>query len=185
MSEIVHQTRGQLEAGLELIREAPTNRGALELLVRRPEMLAREVIVEGELHPDHGLVGDNWATRGSRFMEDGSSHPEMQLNVMSARVIALFAQDRENWPLAGDQLYLDLDLSVDNLPAGTQLAIGSSVIEVTKQPHLGCAKFVERFGSDAMKFVNSDLGKQLRLRGLNAKVVRGGGLRIGDLAEKI
>jgi MOSC domain-containing protein YiiM len=109
----------------------------------------------------------------------------MQLNIMNARVIALVAQERARWQLAGDQLFIDMDLSAENLPPGTRLALGSAVIEVTDQPHNGCKKFVARFGLDAMKFVNSDLGKQLHLRGINAKVVRGGIIRVGDSAKKV
>jgi MOSC domain-containing protein YiiM len=104
---------------------------------------------------------------------------------MNARTIALLAQTRDRWALAGDQLFIDFDLSEDNLPPGTRLALGSSVIEVTAQPHTGCAKFVERFGADAMHFVNSPTGKSLRLRGLNAKVVRAGRIRVGDTVTKI
>jgi MOSC domain-containing protein YiiM len=129
-------------------------------------------------------VGDNWRVRGSTRMPDGTSHPDMQLNVMSARAIDLIAQAPERWRLAGDQLFVDLDLSVDNLPPGTQLALGSAVIEVTPQPHTGCQKFVQRFGVDAMKFVNSATGRRLRLRGLNAKVVRPGVIRVGDIVRK-
>ncbi|MCX6048050.1 MAG: MOSC domain-containing protein, partial [Chloroflexi bacterium] len=116
---------------------------------------------------------------------DGSSHPDMQLNIMNSRVIALVAQDKDRWALAGDQLFIDLDLSEDNLPPGTQLALGSAVIEVTNQPHTGCAKFVARFGLDAMKFVNSAEQKQLHLRGINAKVVQPGTIRVGDRAKKL
>ena len=122
--------------------------------------------------------------RGSSRTDDGSSHPDMQLNIMNARVVALVAQDKSRWPLAGDQLFIDLDLSDANLPPGTRLAIGSAVIEITAQPHTGCGKFVERFGLDAMEFVNSPVGKELHLRGVNAKVVRPGVIRVGDVATK-
>ncbi len=118
-------------------------------------------------------------------MADGSSHPDMQLNLMNTRVIALVAQDEARWSLAGDQLYVDLDLSKENLPAGTQLALGSAVIEVTDQPHTGCQKFVSRFGADAMKFVNSPVGKELCLRGINARVVHPGTIRAGDVVKKL
>ena len=97
----------------------------------------------------------------------------------------LLAQRPERWSLAGDQLFVDLDLSPENLPPGTRLAMGSAAIEVTKQPHTGCAKFVERFGLDAVKFVNSDEGKQLHLRGINARVALPGVIRVGDIVSKV
>ncbi|MEK6282452.1 MAG: MOSC domain-containing protein [Acidobacteriota bacterium] len=180
-----HLTMTELEAGLDTIRLAPKNEGVLKLIVRRPRIEEREVLEEGELHPLEGLVGDSWKTRGSSRTPDGSAHPEMQLNIMNSRVVELLAQDKDRWQLAGDQLYLDMDLSAENLPAGTQLALGSAVIEVSPQPHTGCKKFVSRFGLDAMKFVNSSLGRELHLRGINAKVVRPGLIRVGDLARKI
>ena len=115
-------TRQELEAGLDEIRQAPRDRGVLRLIVRRLEMDGREVIEEGHLDPAHGLVGDTWKTRGR------SSHPDRQLNIMNARAIALVAQSPDRWALAGDQLYIDLDLSADNLPPGTRVALGSAVI---------------------------------------------------------
>jgi hypothetical protein len=129
-------------------------------------------------------VGDTWKDRGSSRTADGSPHPDMQLNIMNARVVALVAQDRARWALAGDQLFIDMDLTDDNLPPGTRLELGSAVIEVTNQPHTGCQKFVSRFGLDAMKFVNSPLGRQLHLRGINARVVKAGTVRVGDVARK-
>jgi hypothetical protein len=117
-------------------------------------------------------------------MADGSPHPDMQLNIMNSRVIALVAGARERWPLAGDQLYIDLDLSDDNLPPGTRLVLGRAVIEVTRQPHTGCHKFLARFGAGALKFVNSPAGRKHHLRGINAKVVQPGVIRLGDLATK-
>jgi hypothetical protein len=179
-----HLNTNELLAGLEEIRRSPAEAGALELIVRRPEVGRREVLSEGELDLIEGLVGDNWRTRGSSRTPDKSSHPAMQINVMNARVIALVAQDPSRWALAGDQLYLDLDLSGANLPPGTRLAIGTAVIEVTSQPHTGCGKFVERFGVDAMKFVNSPVGRALNLRGINARVVQPGVIRVGDIARK-
>jgi hypothetical protein len=180
-----HLTTEELEAGLDEIRRSPKDEGILELIVRRPSLGAREVLDEGELDVAEGLVGDTWSTRGSRRSKDGLAHPEMQLNIMNSRVIALVAQARERWHLAGDQLFMDLDLSLENLPAGTRLALGSAVIEVTPEPHTGCQKFVSRFGTDAMKFVNSPLGRQLNLRGINAKVVAPGIIRVRDVAKKV
>jgi hypothetical protein len=178
-------TMTELEAGLDAIRQSPTDAGVLELIVRRPQMGEREVLGVGELHRVEGLVGDNWRARGSSRTADGSAHPDMQLNIMNARVIALVAQEKDRWPLAGDQLYIDLDLSADNVPPGTQLALGSAVIEVTDQPHTGCKKFVARFGLDALQWVSSPVGKQLQLRGINAKVVHPGVIQVGDVVKKI
>ena len=180
-----HLTATQLEAGLETIRQSPKDEGILKLIVRRPQEDFREILQTGELDLTEGLVGDTWKTRGSSRTADGSSHPDMQLNIMNPRVAALVAQDADRWQLAGDQLYIDLDLSGENLPPGTCLQIGSAIIEVTAQPHNGCRKFVERFGLDAMKFVNSPLGKQLHLRGINAKVIQAGIIQENDLVKKI
>jgi hypothetical protein len=185
MTTIKHLTREELEAGLDEVRRSPKDEGVLALIVRRPAVDQREPLEKGQLDVAEGLVGDTWKQRGSSRTVDGSAHPGMQLNIINARLIELVAQDRERWPLAGDQLYVDLDLSEDNLPPGTQLALGTAVIEVTDQPHTGCNKFVARFGLDAMKFVNSDVGKSLHLRGINAKVVRSGEIRVGDVARKV
>jgi hypothetical protein len=179
-----HLTTAELDATIDYLRGSPLDRGTVELIVRRPAVDAREVLDEGHLDLAVGLVGDTWNVRRSRRTEDGSPHPHMQLNVMSSRTIAVLAQSPERWPLAGDQLYVDLDLSVDNLPAGTRLTLGTAVIEVTEQPHRGCAKFTARFGLDAFHFVNSELGRHLRLRGLNAKVVLPGVVRRGDVVSK-
>jgi hypothetical protein len=180
-----HLAMDELQAGLERIRQSPRDAGVLKLIVRRPKTGTREILQEGQLDLIDGLVGDNWRTRGSFLTADGAAHPDMQLNVMNSRVIDLVAQQPDRWSLAGDQLFVDLDLSDKNLPAGTQLALGSAIIEVTKQPHTGCAKFVERFGVDAVKFVNSDEGKQLHLRGINARVVLPGAIRVGDTIKKV
>ena len=180
-----HLTTAELEAGLDEIRRAPRDEGTLELIVRRPEVDEREVLDAGELNLEVGLVGDSWITRGSSRTPDGSAHPDMQLNIMNSRVTALVAQHKDRWQLAGDQLYLDLDLSEKNLPARTRFAIGVAVIEVSPHPHLGCRKFVSRFGLEAMQFVNSPLGRQLRLRGINARVVSAGVIRVGDVVRKI
>ena len=185
MTGVQHLTMDELEAGLDEICQSPREQGVLELIARRPQTGEREVLEEGELDLVEGLVGDNWRTRGISRTPDGSSHPDMQLNIMNSRVIALVAQAKDRWSLAGDQLFVDLDLSAANLPPGTQLSIGTATIEVTAQPHAGCKKFVARFGLEAMKFVNSPLGKKLHLRGVNAKVVQPGVIRVGDWAKKI
>lgn len=181
----LHLSMAELQAGLEHIRRAPKDDGTVEMIVRRPKKLARDVLQEAQLDLADGLVGDNWKSRGSRMRRDGSADPEQQITIMNSRVIALVAQHRERWPLAGDQLLIDLDLSADNLPPGTQLAIGSAMVEVTAAPHTGCGQFKWRFGHDALTFVNSAVGKQLCLRGVNAKVVQPGIVRVGDRARKL
>ena len=183
--EVRHATLEELEAGLAEIRLAPKDDGELDMIVRRPAAGEREVLTEGRLDSEEGLVGDNWKARSSRRSGNTGPHPDMQLNVMSSRVIDRLAGGRERWPLAGDQLFLDLDLSDDNLPPGTRVAIGDAVIEVTAEPHTGCGKFSARFGLDASRFVNSARGRELNLRGINAKVVQTGRIRVGDLAHKI
>lgn len=180
-----HLTTEELQAGVDEIRRAPRTEGVLQLIVSRPSVDARETLDVAELDTVEGLVGDTWRFRKSTRTFDGSPHPDMQLNIMNARVAALVAVEQNRWPLAGDQLYVDLDLSASNLPAGTQLSIGTAVIEVTAQPHTGCSKFVSRFGVDAMKFVNSPVGRELCLRGINAKVVRPGTIRVGDAVRKL
>ena len=182
---IAHRPLPELEAGLDDIRQSPKDAGTLTLIVRRPAVNEREVLDQGTLDLVEGLVGDSWSRRGSSRSQTGSAHPDMQLNIMNARAIALVAQSKDHWPLAGDQLYVDFDLSADNIPPGTRLALGSAVIEITAEPHTGCAKFAARFGADARKFVNSPAGKALHLRGVNAKVVQSGAIRAGDVVRKI
>lgn len=182
---MAHRTTAEMEAALDDIRRAPADVGLVDLVVRRPTVGGREVLDEGTLDLSEGLVGDNWRSRGSSRTPDGAADPLAQLNVISARLSAFVAIDPDRRALAGDQLHLDLDLSQANLPAGTRLAVGSAVIEVTAKPHLGCAKFVDRFGRDAMRFVNSPVGRELRLRGLNARVVVAGTVRPGDEVRKL
>jgi MOSC domain-containing protein YiiM len=182
---VKHLTMEELEAGLDYIRQSPKDEGILELIARRPKDDERETLETGQLDLKSGLEGDNWKTRGSSRTPDGSAHPDMQLTLMNARAIALVAGDKERWPLAGDQLYIDLDLSAENLPVGTRLAIGMAIIEVSAQPHTGCSKFVARFGLEAQKFVNSPEGKQLHLRGINAKIIQSGTVHVGDVVRKI
>ncbi|HJT67828.1 MAG TPA: hypothetical protein VJ749_15320 [Pyrinomonadaceae bacterium] len=180
-----HLTMPELEAALDHLRDAPRDEGVVQLIVRRPQVDQREVLEEAELDPVKGLLGDSWCFRGSSKTADGGPHPEMQINIINARVAALVAQDKDRWSLAGDQLYIDMDLSKQNLPAGTRLEIGSAVLEVSPLPHTGCHKFVSRFGLDAMMFVNSAVGRELCLRGINAKVVQAGIVRLGSTAKKI
>ena len=183
--DIVHLSKEQLEAGLDHVRAAPADNGTLELIVQRPDEDMRVVLAEAELNTDEGLAGDNWNQRSSTRTDDGGPHPDMQVNIMNVRILEQIAGSADRLPLAGDQLIVDLDLSEANLPRWTKLAIGDAVIEVTDQPHNGCAKFSRRFGVEAHRFVNSPLGKELHLRGINARVVTPGAIRQGDTIRKI
>jgi len=180
-----HQYLSALEAGLSEIRLAPRNEGQLDMIVRRPAVGEREVLTEAVLDTADGLVGDSWKTRAGRRSGGAGPNPDMQLNLMGSRAIDLIAGGRDRWPLAGDQLFLDLDLSAANLPPGTRLALGEAVIEIAAEPHTGCGKFAARFGVDATKFVNSTEGRALNLRGVNARVVQAGRVRVGDMARKL
>ena len=184
MSDAKHFSLNELEAGLEVIRQSPKDFGVLELISRRPNTDEREVVSEAQLHPSLGLMGDNWKSRGGHTPPNSEASPDMQLNVMNARVIELITQDKLRWALAGDQLFVDFDLSESNVPPGTRLVVGAAVIEVTAPPHLGCKKFSARFGQDALKFVNSPEGRQLHLRGVNAKIVQAGLIRTGVKIKK-
>ncbi len=174
-----HESR--FDPHLEHIRAAPADEGRVELIVRRPAPDERELLDEALLDPELGLVGDRWANRD---VATTPAYLASQLTVMSTRVLAAIEPDRGRWPLAGDQLYVDLDLSEASLPAGTRLAVGSAVIEVSETPHTGCAKFSSRFGSDALRWINSPVGRAHRMRGLNARVVRGGTVRVGDAIRR-
>jgi hypothetical protein len=175
----------RLEERLDHIRDAPADGGTVELIARRPAEDEREVLTEAVLDLREGLVGDTWRVRGSSRTPDGGPNPESQLTLMNARAAAAIAGDRERWALAGDQFYVDLDLSLANLSPGSRIQIGSAVIELSETPHTGCVKFSARFGNDALRFVNSPVGRELRLRGANCKVVIPGVVRPGDAIRKL
>lgn len=176
----LHVTAEELEAGLDFIRRSPQDAGTLELIVRRPDVDRREVLDEGSLDPAKGLVGDSWTKRASSRTHDGSPHPDRQITIMNSRAADVIASGVHRWPLAGDQLFVDLDLGVANLPPGTGLHIGDAVLVVTEPPHTGCSKFAARFGTEALKFVNSSEGRRLNLRGIHARVIRPGLIIKGD-----
>ena len=180
-----HLNAEELLAGLDHIRNSPKDEGVVDLIVRRQAINEREIVEQAELDLVHGLVGDTWNRRRATSTADGSPNIEMQITVMNSRAVALVAQQQDRWPLAGDQFYIDMDLSVENLPAGARIAVGSAIIEVTAPPHNGCQKFVARFGLEAMKFVNSPIGKQLRLRGFHGRIIQPGTVRTGEVARKI
>jgi len=185
MLNIRHLSIEELEAGLEHIRQSPKDEGRVMLIVRRPDEDQRETVQECQVNAEVGLVGDNWKVRGNLHTPDGSAKINAQITIMNARATALLAQSEDRWALAGDQLYVDIDLSDENLPAGTRLSLGTAVLEVTSEPHTGCKKFAERYGTDATKFVNSKEGKRLHLRGVNLKVIEAGTIRVGDAVRKI
>jgi MOSC domain-containing protein YiiM len=172
-------TTGQLDARIDHVAGAPSNVGRVELVVARPAIGERLVLDSAALRPGTGLVGDNYLERGSSKPGGGPADPLAELNLMSARALeAVAGDDRTNWPPAGDQLIVDFDLSEANCPAGTRLSVGSAVIEVTTKPHNGCAKFAERYGIDAARWINSR--KDLRLRGICAVVIEAGTVAPGD-----
>lgn len=179
-----HLDSARLLAALDHIRASPRDGGELQLIARRPAPGERDLPRHATLDLVEGVVGDSWRTRGSRRGLDGAADPDAQVTVMNARVAELVAGGAARMALAGDQLYVDLDLSIDNLPAGSVLVLGNARLLVTATPHTGCRKFVERFGPDAMRFVNSALGRQLRLRGMNTRVLRAGTVRVGDVLRK-
>jgi MOSC domain-containing protein YiiM len=182
---VMHLSTAELEAGLGHVLASPQDDGALVLIVARPRAGERELPTEAKLDLAVGLVGDNWSTRGSRSTPDGSAHPDKQITVMNARIAELVAGGAEDMALAGDQLYVDLEIGIDNLPVGSRLAIGETVLEVTEPPHTGCKKFVARFGEEAMRFVNSREGRRHRWRGMNTKVVVAGTVSLGDRCRKL
>jgi hypothetical protein len=181
---VEHLSRDRLEAGLGRICDSPKDGGRLVLVVRRPSVGERDLPADAVIDQVAGLDGDNWRARGSKSTPDGSADPQRQVTVMNARVAELVAGGTGRMQLAGDQLYVDFDISVENLPPGSLLAVGQAVLRVSEEPHLGCAKFVERFGSEAMRFVNGRTGRKLRLRGMNTRVVVPGTVRVGDLVAK-
>jgi MOSC domain-containing protein YiiM len=181
----VHRNTAELETLLDQILAAPTGTGQLEMIVRRPADGEREVVQSGQLDLDEGLVGDNWKARGNAHMENGAADPQAQVTLMNSRATDAVATTRDRWAFCGDQLYVDFDLSIDNLPVGTRLAVGDAVVEISAKPHTGCAKFSQRFGSEALRFVNVGIGQENRFRGVNTFVVRPGAVAVGDKIMKL
>ena len=178
-------TPSELMTKLTDAGQSARDHGILEMIVCRPGSGQRSVLERAELDVEEGLVGDNWRARGSRHTEDGSAHPEMQIAIMNSRIIQAIARDRSQWPLAGDQLYIDLDISFENLPVGQRIAIGGTVLEISPYPHHGCKKFSERFGHEAIRYVNDPEAKNLRRRGVYARVIQAGTICVGDTVSKV
>jgi MOSC domain-containing protein YiiM len=179
-----HMSASEIELGLETVAAAPTQEGLVRLLVRRPGVDEREIVEEAQLDTRRGLVGDDWVNRPG--LNSDRPSPFAQITLMNARYTALIAGSQErDWALAGDQLYIDMDISKSNLPPGARLAVGEAVLEVTPEPHTGCAKFSARFGSEALKATSTEHGREARLRGANAIVVESGSVRRGDIARKL
>lgn len=174
---VKHKDRAELEAGLAHILESPDDGGEVQMIVRRPAMNEREILEQAELHTEEGLVGDLWHI--------GDRNPDQQLTIMNARVIDLLAGEHKYWPLAGDQLYVDMNLSGENLPPGTRLTVGSALLEVSVKPHTGCSNFSARYGKDALTFTNGKRGRELNLRGINTRIVRSGTVKVGDRMSKL
>jgi MOSC domain-containing protein YiiM len=179
-----HLSLEELRQGLDEIRQSPKDRGVLKAIVIRPETDARVSLQRCELSPEGGVHGDNWAKGCWMSLPDGRPHPDVQVTIMNARTIALIAKEEARWPLAGDNLLVDLDLSADNLPPGTRLSVGSTLLEITDVPHKGCKKFAERYGVDATRFVNAREGLRLHLRGIYARIVEPGVVAVGDTVAK-
>ena len=179
-----HLTEAELAACLPEVQTAPADAGTVIAIVVRPDRERRELPDAGELTPESGLVGDRWACHNTRRLPDGCPNPDTQITLMNTRFLGPIAGARERWPLSGDNLLVDFDLSEANLPIGQRLKIGEAVLQISAEPHTGCSKFSLRFGVDALKFVNSPEGRRLRLRGANAQIVRAGRVKVGDRIEK-
>lgn len=180
-----HLSLAELRDALPAILASPSDDGTLEGIVIRPSEGERAELASCELSRAEGVHGDRWASGCWMSTAEGAPHPDVQVCIMNARCIALIAGERGNWAPAGDNLFIDLDLSPDNTPPGTRLAVGTAVLEITAVPHNGCEGFIARYGRDACVFVNTGEGKRLRLRGIYARVVHDGRVAVGDSVRKL
>jgi MOSC domain-containing protein YiiM len=182
---MAYQTAEQLQAGMASVLDAPKDEGVVRLVVRRPARGQREILAEGQLDTERGLVGDDWVDRPGMNRETPS--PYAQVTVMNARAAELVSGEAqpEAWAQCGDQLYIDLDISEANLPAGTRIAVGEAVLELQAEPHTGCVQFRGWWGPEALRHISTEEGRALRMRGANTRVVQSGAVRPGDDARKI
>ena len=180
-----HLDTDGLEAGIDYILDTPDDKGLVRMIVSRPETGIRKILKSASLDTIEGLIGDNWKDRGSSSTSDKSADPETQITIMNSRVIELIAHSSDRWKLAGDQLFIEIDISRNNLPPGSKLKVGSAIIEVSGKPHTGCQKFSQRFGLDALKFVSTPMARELCFRGINARVMKSGIVTVGDIVNKV
>ncbi len=181
----MHPTLEQLELSLETIAASPSKQGTVELIISRPETGKRVVHTIGNFSKTGGLEGDNWANDCWKTLPDGKSDPIVQIAITNTRLLAAICPDKSRWPLAGDQIYTELNLSKTNLPVGTRLSAGTVILEITQEPHLGCSQYAEHFGKDSLKFTLTPRGRELNLRGIYAKVIKSGSINTGDRISKI
>jgi len=165
--------------------ESPADAGRLELIIVRPAEGERVLPESVRVSPERGVEGDKWQNSRGRDTPDGGPDPRTQVTLMNARILRLISGEEGRMPLAGDNLIVDLDLSDENMAPGQRLSVGEAVLEVTEVPHNGCGAFLDRYGRDAVKFVNSPEGKRLHLRGLHAKVITAGVVSVGDEVRKV
>jgi hypothetical protein len=180
-----YMTLSEIEAGVAWVRAAPSDVGSVAALVVRPEVNQRESLTQVMFSPQQGVAGDNWVMDCWKKLPNGESDPEVQVAIMNARMIEVLTRDKNLWPFAGDQLFVDFDLGVNNLAVGDRLQVGDALLEITAEPHRGCSKFKKRFGPDALAFVNSPQGDAHRLRGVYARIVSAGEVRVGDDIRKV
>lgn len=181
-TQLMHRTTEELETRLDEILAAPKDAGPIEMIARRPGENEREVIQSAELTTEEGLIGDSWI---DRVDENGDPYLPAQLTLMNSRVADAVAVTRDRWPLAGDQIYVDMDISQGNLPPGARIKVGDAVVEISDVPHTGCNKFAGRFGKEALRFANVGVGRENRFRGVNAFVVEPGSVQVGDKITKL
>ena len=162
---------------VEAARLSPKESGRLERIVLRLPGEGRRIPDEARLSLEGGLEGDRWSLQAG-------ADPAKQVSLINARFLAAIAGAEERRALAGDNLVVDLDLSEENLPAGMRLRIGQAVIEVTAHPHTGCSRFQRRYGKEANDLTGTPEGKAQRLRGVYARVIRPGTVRVGDSVRK-